>query len=205
MNTMDRPICTLADYFSAWNNSRPALAPTGRLTASPSVPSGDGVMQAKAEEFGRTAAIGADRSGSAGGDNPGGSPRPSRSGGLEWNRSLIPERRGFSRAFTLLELLVVIAIIAVLAALLLPALTRAKASAGRLACVNNLRQIRLALGLYLADSESQLCQTRNQPAFKLDRGQWILPGSGRNESHQSGVAKLWGGGVQHEPDLDRQQ
>jgi prepilin-type N-terminal cleavage/methylation domain-containing protein/prepilin-type processing-associated H-X9-DG protein len=61
---------------------------------------------------------------------------------------------GAIAAFTLIELLVVIAIIAILAALLLPALSRAKSSADCAACTSNLRQIRLALGLYLTDNDS---------------------------------------------------
>ncbi len=61
------------------------------------------------------------------------------------------ERRQVRATFTLVELLVVIAIIAILAAMLLPALRRAREMAERAVCLSNLRQFGIALGTYAAD------------------------------------------------------
>ncbi len=84
-----------------------------------------------------------------------------KSCGGSHKRSSAPVRLGAGRrfsagGFTLIELLVVIAIIALLAALLLPALSRARENGRRTACLQNLRQFALALTLYAGDNQDVL-------------------------------------------------
>ena len=84
-----------------------------------------------------------------------------------------PKSATSSRGFTLIELLVVIAIIAILAAMLLPALTKAKVKTQGIQCMNNHRQLMLAWRMYAEDNRDVLLYATATPGNQYAPYSWV--------------------------------
>jgi len=103
---------------------------------------------------------------------------------------------GVTGGFTLIELLVVVAIIAILAAMLLPALTRAKEKSWTVGCLNNLKQLTYCWTMYAGDYNDVLLPNNSvydistgQPIPGVDLTQTWCPGNARADTNSDNIRR----------------